>query len=124
VPTALRTHFEGAGDLTTVKAEADADGTALAAIKAAMLARPATIGPVDWIGLVGARPDLSLQDAVAAFDSGDPATAATSAADARSSWEAAPDAGRTRIAVMAAGLAVVLLLGLAILVRRSRRVPA
>ena len=124
VPSALRTHFEAATDLTAVKAEADADGTALAAIKAAMLARPAEIGPIDWIGLVGARPDLSLQDAVAAFDSGDPATAATSAADARSSWEAAPDAGRTRIAVMAAGLAVVLLLGLGFLVRRSRRVPA
>ncbi len=121
VPAMLRTHFEGATDLAPVKAQAEADRSALASIQAAMLARPANIGPIDWIGLVGAGPDLSLSAAVTAYGSGEPAKAMTDAADARASWEAAGDAGRTRIAVLGVGLAIVLLLGLAVRIRRSRR---
>ena len=123
LPTTLQALFEGATDLAPVKAAADAEGTAVAAIQAAMLARPAEIGPVEWIGLVGSRPDRLLEDAAAALRSGDPDQAAADAAEAQASWQTAGEAGRLRVAVSAVILVVVLLVGLVIRLLWHRATP-
>ena len=124
LPTTLRTQFEGATDLALVKAEADAEETAVAAIRAAILARPAEVGPVEWIGLLGSRPDRLLEDASAALRAGDPGEATSDAARAQASWQTAGEAGRLRVAVIAVILVVVLLVGLVIRLLWNRAMPA
>ena len=123
MPATLQGMFEGATDLAPVETTVKAEIAAVAAIQAAMLARPAEIGPVEWTGLLGARPDQSLESAVAAFASADPARATADAAQAEASWRSAADAGRARLVVGLAGLAAIVLLGIAVRLRKSRKSP-
>ena len=122
MPPTLQHRFTDATDLAPVATLIKDEGDAVAAIAAARRARPADIGPMEWVGLIGSHPDLQLDDAVAAYGSADPATAVTDAAGSEASWQGAAEAGRIRVV----GLAIVVLIGalaalVAVLLRRRMR---
>lgn len=120
MPAVLGRTFTDATDLSTVVSLVKAEGDAATAIETSRQARPASIGMVEWIGLLGSRPDQQVESAIAAFESGDPGTAITDAAGARSSWEAAAETGRLRLIVLVAALALILVVVLIVRFGRSR----
>jgi len=120
MPASLGRSFTEAADLSTVVTLVKAEGDAAAAIEAARQARPMSIGPVEWVGLLGARPDQSLDAAVAAFGAGDPAAAIADAAAAQGAWEDAGAAGRLRVAVAIVILAIAAIVIALLWIRRPR----
>ncbi len=120
MPGTLRDRFAEATDLAPVATSIKDEGDAVAAITAARRARPADIGPVEWVGMLGAHADELLDEAVAAFDKVDPATAGADAAEAEAIWTDAGNAGRMRIVALTVVVLVTVLATSAILVLRRR----
>jgi len=121
----MRDLFE-AGSLAGALAEAQAERTAIEAIRDAAAGRPGPDDVVAAVGLVGADPEGALAAARAALASGDATASAASAGAASSAWAGARDEGRRRL-LMGASLAVALaVLGLSLASRalpRLRRGP-
>ena len=109
LPASLRDHF-AAGRLEDVAAELAAATLALDEIVAAGGKRPLTVGPLEWLGLVGRDPEASLASARGAFASGDLVAAFDAAAAAESAWQTAADVARGRIIGLLAGVVAVVLL--------------
>jgi hypothetical protein len=112
LPDALRQDF-AAGRLDRVAGELDAASAALDEIVAAGDQRPANVGPLEWLGLVGSNPEASLSAARGAFARGDLAGAFDAAAVAEAAWSSALPVARGRIVGLVIGaIALVLFLRL------------
>src|SRR5439155_1677408 len=109
LPNRLETAFESSDGVAAANDEADAELSTIQAIVAAANARPATTGPLEQLGLVGAAPGAQLVAARAAFTQGDLSAAARGAASARAAWAGASDAGLNRALAAAATLLLILL---------------
>ena len=103
LPESLRDSF-AAGSLDRSAAELDAAGAALAEIVAAGGQRPLSVGPLEWLGLVGSDPEASLGTARGAFASGDLVAAYDAATEAERAWVSAADVARGRIIGVLTGL--------------------
>ena len=124
LPGTAKVAFETSGP-EAAATEIAAERAAIDRIVADTAARPRESDPVEAVGLIGESPDIVLAAARSAFASGDLARAVTSADAARITWDGARDAGRGRLAVAAAILAVFGVAVLLITHRRDRReVPA
>jgi hypothetical protein len=119
LPNRLETAFESSDGVAAANDEADAEISTIEAIVAAASARPATTGPLEELGLLGASPDAQLAAARAAFTQGDLSAAARGAASARAAWAGASDAGLNRTLAAAATLLLILLA--LVVVASSRR---
>ena len=124
MPSALPRQFAEAADLAPVLALVKEERQAAAAIGSARLSRPVSIGPVEWVGLLGTRADQDLQAATAAFDTGDPAGATAAASAAATAWHGAAEAGMTRLVAMLVLAIIGVLLVLGLRRRRPGRRPA
>ncbi|HEX5588657.1 MAG TPA: hypothetical protein VFX65_00010 [Candidatus Limnocylindrales bacterium] len=100
VPADLRERFESATDLAAVASALDAAVAAAEAIGEAQAARPASLGLVEWFGLLGSPASTDLAAAVSAFEDGDAAAATELAQAAASAWREAPSVGRIRLIVL------------------------
>ena len=120
MPATLQNWFTEATDLAPVATLIKDEGDAVTAIAAARRARPADIGPVEWVGMLGAHADELLDSAVAAFERADPATAGTDAAEAEAIWVDAGNAGRIRVVALAIVVLIAVLATSVIVVLRRR----
>jgi hypothetical protein len=120
MPATLQNRFTEAADLASVATLIKDEVDAVTAISAARRARPADIGPVEWVGMLGAHADELLDSAVAAFERADPATAGTDAAEAQAIWVDAGSAGRIRVVALAMVVLIAVLATSAIVVLRRR----
>jgi hypothetical protein len=123
LPGRLKAAFESSDGVAAATSEADAEQAAMRSIAAAAAARPATPGPLDQFGLLGAAPEEALAAARSAFSAGDLAAATRDAAAARDAWLGSFEGGRSRLI----GLVVLLLVGVVgglmlFTARRRRRV--
>jgi hypothetical protein len=98
VPHALEAEFEGNRGFAAAAAEADAQLTTIASLEAARGAKPAAPGLVQEVGLWWATPDVDVERAVTAFESGDLDASVEASASAYAAWAGAGDLGRNRIA--------------------------
>ncbi|MCI0345329.1 MAG: hypothetical protein L0221_07775 [Chloroflexi bacterium] len=103
LPATLRESF-AAGRLDRSSAELEAASVALHEIVVAGGERPSSMGPLEWLGLVGSDPETSLGAARGAFTSGDLVAAYDAASEAESAWGAAADVARGRIIGVLVGL--------------------
>lgn len=108
LPPTLRDSF-AAGHLDRSAAELEAAAAALDEIVAADGRRPASVGPLEWLGLVGSDPEASLGTARGAFASGDLVIAYDAAVEAESAWGSAGDVARGRILGAVIGLVALVL---------------
>jgi hypothetical protein len=97
LPSRLETAFESDDGVAAATAEADAEAVAIQTIAAAAAARPATLGPLDQVGLLGAAPEQALAAARSAFGAGDLSAATQGAAAARDAWLGSFEGGRNRL---------------------------
>lgn len=127
LPDTLRVTFEGTGGVPAAAAEAAAEQTTVDAIAAAQAARPSEEGFAERafvaIGLVGAKPEVDLDQALGALAGGDLETAYGAAQAAESAWASASEIGRSRI-LSAALLLIALILFVGLLRQQRRRRPA
>ena len=121
LPSRLETTFESPDGVAASAAEADAEAAAIQTIAAAAAARPATLGPLDVVGLLGAAPEESLVAARSAFFAGDLAAATQGAAAARDAWLGSFDNGRDRLLGVLGLLLVAIVGGVMFLTARRRR---
>jgi hypothetical protein len=113
-------------ELTVVEQDAD---RSLAVLRQVAGASDVVDAPRDWfteVGLDGTDPKAEVAVARAAWEGADFQAAETAAADAVEQLRAAPEAGRTKVMTIGAGVALVLVLlvALAVLVVRRRNVAA
>jgi hypothetical protein len=123
VPATMRTLFETEGALGDASQEAGRELAVLATLDSAATGEPPGDDPITSLGLIGAHPERSLEEARAAFEDGrlDDATAAAQAAV--TGWGGAWAEGRRRLLVVLALLASAFVLGAAILSTIRRRRP-
>ena len=121
VPNNVRDAFE-AGRLADASAAAVEQLETVDVIVFAESSRPVEPDVVTQLGLFDQQPDVDIAAAKAAFASSDVAAARAAAADAQAAWDQAWDLGRRRILVaLAAGIGLLLLLGVTLAGVRRRR---
>jgi hypothetical protein len=121
LPSRLEAAFESPDGVAAATAEADAEAAAIQTIIAAAAAQPATLGPLDQVGLLGAAPEESLAAARSAFRAGDLPAATQGAAAARDVWLGSFDSGRNRLLGLVGLLLVAVVGGLMFFTARRRR---
>jgi hypothetical protein len=109
VPRALQAEFESNRGFAAAAAEADAELMTIGAYQAARAARPSAPDAVQQIGLWWATPDLEIEQAAVAFESGDLQRSVDASGAAYRAWAGAADTGRTRIASMIGALVAALI---------------
>ncbi len=119
-PPTLRTAFERSG-LIVASSEATTELDVLGALAAAGQARIDSADAARAVGLIGTDPQADLLAARQAFAEGDLSRSLSLANSARSAWQGANDAGRTRILGTISVLAGLFLLLVLALWRRSGR---
>ena len=121
LPSRLETAFEGPDGVARATAEADLEAAAIQTIIAAAAAQPATLGPLDQVGLLGAAPEQGLAAARSAFGAGDLTGATQGAAAARDAWLGSSDSGRNRLLGLLGLLLVAVVGGVMFFTARRRR---
>lgn len=121
LPSRLEAAFESVDGVAAATTEADAETAAIQTIVAATAVRPATLGPLDQVGLVGAAPEEALATARSAFGAGDLAAATQGAAAARDAWLGSSDSGRNRLLGLVGLLLVAVVGGLMLFTAQRRR---
>jgi hypothetical protein len=109
VPDTMRAAFEGPRGFAAASAESGAELAAIGAYRDAAASRPPAPDPVETIGLWNADPTAALDQAAAAFTTGDLRRTVEASSLARATWTTARDVGRNRVVAVSASLAAVLL---------------
>jgi hypothetical protein len=123
LPGRLRQAFEGEGGVDAAVAEVRAEETVVEAIVRARAAKPGDPGIgerlISQVGLIGANPQVDVDNAAASLAAGDIEIAYAAALQAEAAWSGAPRVGRSRIvSITLLFVALILLVGL---VRQYRR---
>ena len=125
LPEVMQGLFES-GLITEASARAEAERTAILAIRRAEEARSSDDDLLSRIGMLGEDPDQDMARAREALEAGDLDAALDAAERAHRSWTVAWEEGRRRALMALAALTTVLVLGSAVVSnrRRGRRPPA
>jgi hypothetical protein len=118
-PPQLRERFEGNAGLELALTEANKELLSLETIADATRGLAEEPDAVEWVGLLGAEPDVDLAAARDAWEAGDHGTASDRAEAVLGTLDAADDRGRERLAI-GGGIFLLAVSGVALAVYRRR----
>jgi len=113
LPDTVRPLFEN-GSLVDASHQAAAELDAIRTVATGSAAQPVALDPLQQLGLVGEHPEQRVAVAHDALAKGDLQTATTASGDARAMWDGAWEEGRRRALIGIAAIALLVIVGSAL----------